>query len=122
MTINVTAAGISVALNLLLIPRYGLYGAAAATLIASAAGFCAHLVLGRAYFPASPKWMHAFATLPLLAALIWAGSTMGEPSLAVSGARSVLLALGGAALAAFMLGPAELRMLLARISAQGRQR
>jgi O-antigen/teichoic acid export membrane protein len=82
------AALLNVALNLLLIPRYGMEGAAAATVAAYALMFVAMAWWGRRVYPVPYQWRRVVTALAAGAALVVAGKALDVP-LAVA----VLLAL-----------------------------
>lgn len=58
-----TGAIINIILNLILIPRYGLYGAATATIIACIIIFLAAVILSKYFTPISPFSLKLFRTL-----------------------------------------------------------
>lgn len=54
--INVSGAIASIIFNIILIPIFGIYGAAASTLISSAIVFISYLILGQLYYPIPHEW------------------------------------------------------------------
>jgi O-antigen/teichoic acid export membrane protein len=82
------AAILNVALNLLLIPRYGMEGAAAATVAAYALMFVGMAWWGRRVYPVPYQWRRVGTALAAGAALVVVGKALDVP-LAVA----VLLAL-----------------------------
>lgn len=84
--INIAAAAVNVALNLLLIPPLGILGAAWATLISAALLFAAYLLLSGKFYPIPYNWRRiALACLPSAAIIALAcvepGHLEGRPFL-----------------------------------------
>jgi O-antigen/teichoic acid export membrane protein len=106
-------AAVNIALNWLLIPRYGMMGAAWATLAAYAAMAAAVWALGRASRPVPYEWKRLAILAGWTAALWWPASGVGLP------ARFFLLAAypAGLLLSGF-LGEEELEELRSLLSAR----
>jgi O-antigen/teichoic acid export membrane protein len=122
MAINLAAAAVSIGLSLAFVPRFGLGGAAVATLLSAGAGFAAQMVLGGRHFPVPMQWARTLAVLPLLAALLWISAILGESSFWTLVARAGLFSFGAAAMAAIVLGAAEMRRIMIRLAGMcGRQ-
>jgi O-antigen/teichoic acid export membrane protein len=73
------AAILNVALNLLLIPRYGMEGAAAATVAAYALMFVAMAWWGRRVYPVPYQWRRVGTALAAGAALVVVGKALDVP-------------------------------------------
>ena len=106
--ISALAAAVNIGLNVLLIPRYGMIGAAIATLVAYVVLFFAMLWYAQVVYPVAYQWRRVATVVGVAAALTVTGRVLGVP-LAVAIVLAavyplVLLGLG------FFL-PAELKRL-----------
>jgi O-antigen/teichoic acid export membrane protein len=119
--INVLAAVVNVALNWVLIPRYGIGGAALATLSGSATAFAAYLLVGQTLYPIPHRWGRLATATASVLALAWT-----TQELALEGPMRLLL--NGAAIAAAaaivlvtgLVEPRELRAVLGAVRARVR--
>lgn len=114
MLVNLAAAVMAIILNLALVPSLGLTGAAVAAVTSAAFAFGAVAALGQRHFPLVVPWMRLAPCIPVLAGLVWLGSALGAPSPTATALRALLQAAGTAILTLVLVGPTELRMLLAR--------
>ena len=92
-----SAAAVDVALNLLLIPRYGIEGAAAAAVVAFAVMFLAMSVYSQRLYPVPYQWRRVATVLGVAVALTIAGRLIDRLDVAVVLVLAyplVLLALG----------------------------
>lgn len=69
--INVGAAFLSIGLNCLLIPSFGIVGAGIATLVAQFLVFLAHMVLSQRFYPVPHDWRSIFYTAALAFSISW---------------------------------------------------
>jgi O-antigen/teichoic acid export membrane protein len=101
------AAAINIALNIVLIPRYGMIGAAIATLVAYVVLFVGMWVRARSVYPVPYQWRRVLTLAGLAVALTAVGWAVGSLPLAIALALVypfALLPLG-------FYQPAELRRL-----------
>lgn len=70
--VNLAGGGVNLALNLLLIPRIGLMGAAVATLCGSAVAFIGYAVISQRLYPAPHGWIRLGSTAALCIAAVLA--------------------------------------------------
>lgn len=109
MLINVAAAAIGISLNLAWIPSLGLLGAALAALAAATCALGANIALGSRYFAVPIVGARTLGAVALLAALLAFGASVDRLSIGAFALRSVLWLCGSAAMAAIVLGGAEMR-------------
>jgi O-antigen/teichoic acid export membrane protein len=91
------AALVNVALNLLLIPEYGMMGAAAATVVAYAVMFVAMTWYAQRVFPTPYQWRRVVTAVAAAVALLLVGKAVGGLAVALALALAyplVLLAVG----------------------------
>lgn len=111
------SGALNVGLNLVLIPRYGMVGAAASTLVAYAALFAVTLVVGRRLMPLRYEWGRLARVAVLTGVLLWAGSLLPDRWQVAVPAKAALLALFWVVvLAGGVLGPQLPRSLAQRFS------
>jgi O-antigen/teichoic acid export membrane protein len=112
LTIPILAvpAGVNIALNLLLLPRYGMMGAVAATVAAYAIGAAVTFIVGRRYFPLpfpAAAFLRTGAACLVMGAVVLALPEFGRAWLTLGlHAGAGALAFAAAALA-FDAGPAR---------------
>jgi len=100
------AALVNVALNLALVPRYGMEGSAAAAVISFAVLFAAMAVHAQRIYPVPYQWRRVLTALAAAAALTIAGKTLDAP-LAIAVALALAYPLALLPLGFYL--PAELR-------------
>jgi O-antigen/teichoic acid export membrane protein len=105
--VNVGAAVINLGLNLLLIPRMGISGAALATLVSAAAGFSAYMAIGQRLYPVPHSWQMVGGAAAVGAAMLILPHVMslvghGHPGLPV---RATIFVLAASCAGLILLGP-----------------
>lgn len=120
MVVYLVTAGVSLGLNLLAVPRFGLPGAALATLASSALAFGTLTALGQRHFAVPMSWRPALTATLLVLAIGWAGSLLGAPSATTTAARLLLLVGGSIAILLIVVGRDELESALERLRAARR--
>jgi len=116
MGINMATAALSIALNLVLVPSFGLPGGAAATLASAIAGFGAYVILGQRHFPVEIAWKRLVLASAILSLLPLAGASLGDVSITATAIRFGMLACGAALVAYILLGASELRQIIVHLS------
>jgi O-antigen/teichoic acid export membrane protein len=105
------AAAVNIALNLILIPRYGIMGAAVATVAAYAVMFAAMTWYAQRVFPTPYQWRRVLTAVAAAVALVLLGRQLGG----LAAALGLTLAYPLALLALGFFLPEERRSLLARM-------
>ena len=94
--INLGGAALNTALNLLLIPAVGILGAAAATLVSSAAVFSANMMVSQRLYPVPHDWRALGLVVAAAAALVAAGWWLVPVGLVGLAVKGVFMVLGAA--------------------------
>lgn len=100
--INLVAAGINVTLNLLLVPTFGIVGAATATLVTASASFAAYMVISQRLYRVPHEWRRLGLATVVTIAL--GGLTFVLPATDLSTTALKLIALGVAVMSYITLG------------------
>jgi O-antigen/teichoic acid export membrane protein len=108
---NVLAAAVGVGLMFALVPRYGIGGAAAASLASAAAGFALHMTFSQRLYPVPHPWGRIFIAV---AAVLVAGVVVQRATYPAYSAKIFALMAAGIAIACLARGR-EMGRLLAKL-------
>lgn len=115
--INVVAAAVNTGLNVLLIPLWGLYGAAVATLTSAALSFALYMRKSQKLYPVPHEWRRHLASVVIVAIAVAAGMLLIEASMPWGLsllARVIVAGIAALLLLQWLIGWAELAPLWRR--------
>ncbi|MCF8077802.1 MAG: oligosaccharide flippase family protein [Desulfobacterales bacterium] len=118
LIINISAALINIGMNLLLIPRFGLIGAATATMISAMMAFLLYLYFNQRFYPVPFEWKRivpGVSTCIAFAIILMGLQERGYSIVAGLVSKLILLALGVTIVAFICLGWNEIRGIGKRI-------
>ena len=115
--INALAALANLGLNVLLIPRIGIMGAALATLITAVAAFSSYMAFSQRLYPVPHDWLKIAAGCAISGIIVLASlQANGAATISIGGIllKAVVLLFAAAATAWVLLGREEISALLSR--------
>ncbi len=112
--INLSGAALNTALNLVLVPRLGIEGAATATLISAAAVFTAYVITGQRHYRVPYQWGPIAIAVVIGVIVYGLGSLLAPGGMSVPLKALMILGVGLSTLALGLVPVAETRRALSR--------